>query len=613
MKCIKFNKNYLKVRNSNFFKGIYAIKKLEPKMFPLTILYGLISAIYPFVSIYGISIIIDDLILNEKSLYIHTVFFITINSVIYILNTVFHKCFYNSRKVLFLKQKMYFTDVLIDIKKTNYDSDELKKICNKEKSIIKHESNNPLFMICKLVYDFVSGFTNVILTFFIVAKLFFVYDNHLFITSRYFSIIVICITLIMIVLVGLVSAIVNKKTSKVNLKLIKSLNKFDYYWDYLNDFETGKSIRIFSGRNFIINSIKQTIEKKAFDLLDKKSGCLAKQGAVIAIIGSFLAFFVYLFIGLKCYIGLFSIGELTRYISGFMQIIQGGVLIANGIGQIIYLNNNLKYYFQLIDIYEKSKIKCQNKINRINEIKEIEFVNVCFKYENANDYIFQNLNLKISNNKKIAIVGENGSGKTTFIKLLLGVYKPTSGIILVNGVNLNTIINDDYLKNFSTMFQDYFLPGFTLNEIITGQDKIVCNEKILHASDCSGFLQNINLNENYLGTEYDVSGINFSGGEKQKIALARTLNKNCMFYIFDEPSSAMDAISEYNFYTRINEYLKQKSIIYISHRLCSCIYSDRILVFNNGNIFEDDSFDNLRMKRNSLFNELWQKQSNQYK
>ena len=302
-------------------------------MFPLTILYGLISAIYPFVSIYGISIIIDDLILNEKSLYIHTVFFITINSVIYILNTVFHKCFYNSRKVLFLKQKMYFTDVLIDIKKTNYDSYELKKICNKEKSIIKHESNNPLFMICKLVYDFVSGFTNVILTFFIVAKLFFVYDNHLFITSRYFSIIVICITLIMIVLVGLVSAIVNKKTSKVNLKLIKSLNKFDYYWDYLNDFETGKSIRIFSGRNFIINSIKQTIEKKAFDLLDKKSGCLAKQGAVIAIIGSFLAFFVYLFIGLKCYIGLFSIGELTRYISGFMQIIQGGVLIANGIGQ----------------------------------------------------------------------------------------------------------------------------------------------------------------------------------------------------------------------------------------------------------------------------------------
>lgn len=126
------------------------------------------------------------------------------------------------------------------------------------------------------------------------------------------------------------------------------------------------------------------------------------------------------------------------------------------------------------------------------------------------------------------------------------------------------------------------------------------------------FLENVSLTDTYLGNEYNPNGINFSGGEKQKIAFARALHKDCNFYILDEPSSAMDAISEYNFFNGINEYLKNKCIMYISHRLFSCAYSDRILVFKDGLLVEDDSFNKLHSDKKSFFNKLWYKQSNQY-
>ncbi len=612
MKCIALKRKYSRIKSSYFVRGIKEIKELEPKIFPLTIIYGLVSAVYPFISIYGISIIVDDLLMKNSSVYKHTFYLILINSVFYTLNSILHRSFFNSRRVLFVKEKEKFTEAVISLKKANCNSKELKDLCSKENAIMKHQANNPLFMICKLMYDFISGFSNIILTFFIVYQLFIVFNNQYFISSGYFSLIIIILTLVMIILVGIISAVISKKTSKTNSQLIESLRKFDYYWDYFNDFETGKSIRIFNGISLIEQSIKEIIEKKTFKLLDKKSGYLAKQGAGIAIVGSILAFFVYLLIGFKCYIGMFTIGELTRYASGFMQIIQGGMLIANGVGQIIYLNNNLKYYFKLIDLNERNSVKLQNKINRIDKIYEIEFKNVSFKYENTDNYVLKNISLKINDKQKIAIVGENGAGKTTFIKLLLGIYEPSAGEILVNGISLKSIRNEDYIKNFSTMFQDYFLPGFSITEIITGSEEETYTDDVLKAADCNSFLKHLNLTNTYLGNEYDPDGINFSGGEKQKLAYARALYKDCNFYILDEPSSAMDAISEYNFYNGLNKHLKEKSIIYISHKLFSCIYADRILVFKNGNIVENESFDNLRANENSEFNKLWHEQSDQY-
>lgn len=613
MNCIKFKKTYQKIKNTYFFKGIKEIKKLEPKMLQLTILYGIISAIYPFISIYGVSVVIDDLSSENNSVYIHIVLFLTVNTFFYTLNNLLHRGFFNSRRILFIKEKEAVTKMAIYLREKHHENKDLNDLLNKENAIIKHQSNNPLFMICKLLFDFVSGFSNIILTFLIVSNLFIINDSNHFISSGYFSIIIIIITLCMIILVGFASALISKRVAKANKDLLQSLTKFDYYWDYFNDFETGKSIRIFNGSNFIIKSIKRTLSDRTFLLLDKKGKYMANQGISVAVAGSLLAFFVYLVIGYKCYIGLFSIGELTRYISGFMQIIQGGMLIANGVGQILYLNSNLKYYFQLVNLNNARKIKQHKKTQYIDEIVEIEFKNVSYKYKNSENFALSDINLKIRKNEKIAIVGENGAGKTTFIKLLLGFYEPSTGEILVNGIDLKTIKFENYIKNFSTMFQDFFLPGFTINEILTGNSNQICSESVLSASNCTDFLKNHDLNKDFVGNEYNPKGINFSGGEKQKLAYARALNKNCEFYILDEPSSAMDAISEYRFYNGLNKYLKNKSIIYISHRLFSCAYADRILVFQNGMLMEDDKFKCLLSNHKSKFYELWNKESSQYR
>ena len=612
MKCLKFKKKFLNLNKNQFSRGLSEIKKLEPKMLPFTLIYGLVSAIHPFISIYGVSIIVDDIIGKNNIVYAHIIILVILNSLFYIINNISHDHFFNSRRVMFVKMKNYLMDIIFTLKIHNYDETRLNEICQKENTIIKHQSNNPLFMICKLLYDFIGGFTSIFLTFFLVKDIFFINNNSYFITSKYASIFVVILTIIILTIVGITSAIISKKTSKINSKIIDSLTKLDYYWDYFNNFETIKSIKIFNGINLIIDTLKSNLKENTFCFLERKSNYFAKQGALISTTGSILAFFIYLLIGIKCYNGLFTLGELTRYISGFMQIVQGGMLIANGVGQIIYLNNNLKHYFKLIDIYNDIGLNAQTKIDLSSPIKEIEFQNVYFKYDESDSYAIKNLNIKIANRQKIAIVGENGAGKTTFIKLLLGIIKPTQGKILVNGIDLNTISIDSYTKNFSTMFQDFFLPGFTINEIITGNNKQICQEKIFEASNCSQFLKNIDKTKTYLGNEYSPNGRDFSGGERQKLAFARALYKSCDFYLLDEPSSAMDAISEYNFYNSLNEYLKDKNVIYISHRLFSCIYSDRIVVFKDGSIVEDNSFELLRSSPNSLFNELWNKQTSQY-
>ena len=245
----------------------------------------------------------------------------------------------------------------------------------------------------------------------------------------------------------------------------------------------------------------------------------------------------------------------------------------------------------------------------------MEFKDVSFKYPGAYTYAIRHVNMKFKIGEKLAVVGMNGSGKTTFIKLMCRLYDPTEGEILLNGVNIKKYDYDEYLSVFSVVFQDFKLFSFTLGENVAA-DSDYNVEKVMEALEQAGFSERLAKMPDGIKTslykDFDKSGVEISGGEAQKIALARALYKDAPFIILDEPTAALDPFAEYEIYSRFNNIVGDKTAIYISHRLSSCRFCDKIAVFDNGSIVQRGSHDELVADKNGKYYELWHAQAQYY-
>jgi ATP-binding cassette subfamily B protein/ATP-binding cassette subfamily C protein len=247
----------------------------------------------------------------------------------------------------------------------------------------------------------------------------------------------------------------------------------------------------------------------------------------------------------------------------------------------------------------------------------VEFINISFKYPNSDSFILRNINFSLSLPEKISIAGRNGAGKTTIIKLLMRLYKPTQGLIKLDGRDIYDYDYADYLSLFSTVMQDFKLFAFKISENISSFDSAI-NYSLLdycvQQSDVGSFLGKYPAGcETYISNAYEAGGLEFSGGEQQKIALARAIYKNtASFYILDEPSASYDAEAESRLYSKYRELLGGKASIFISHRLTSCKLSDRILLFENGEIIEDGSYRELMLK-NGSYKHLYELQAKLYR
>ena len=215
----------------------------------------------------------------------------------------------------------------------------------------------------------------------------------------------------------------------------------------------------------------------------------------------------------------------------------------------------------------------------------------------------------------MAVVGRNGSGKTTFIKLLCRLYDPTEGEILLNGVNIQKYDYDEYMSVFSVVFQDFTLFSFKLGEVVASSKQFdpVRVAECLRKANFGDRLKTLPEGvDTYLYKAYDQSGIEISGGEAQKIALARALYKDSPFILLDEPTAALDPVSEYEVYSNFNAIAGDKTTVYISHRLASCRFCDQILVFDQGSIVQKGSHEQLLADRAGKYLELWQAQAQYY-
>ncbi|MBR1761785.1 MAG: ABC transporter ATP-binding protein [Eubacterium sp.] len=279
--------------------------------------------------------------------------------------------------------------------------------------------------------------------------------------------------------------------------------------------------------------------------------------------------------------------------------------------------SNVALYFQnLRDFFDyESKVVSGNE--EAGEFESIEFKNVSFKYPSAKKYSLKNVNLKINAGETVALVGVNGAGKTTFVKLLLRFYDPTEGEILYNGRNIKDYDIESLHSRFATVFQDYKTFALSVNENVIchecSEDEKELARKALEQSGAWKKVQTLqNGADTVLTREFDETGAGLSGGETQKTAVARMFARNFDVAILDEPSSALDPIAEYNMYENLVSATKNKTVLYISHRLSSAVLSDKIFVLKNGMLIESGTHSQL-MEMQGEYCSMFTLQASRYK
>lgn len=246
---------------------------------------------------------------------------------------------------------------------------------------------------------------------------------------------------------------------------------------------------------------------------------------------------------------------------------------------------------------------------------EFEFCNVSFSYPESNTYALKNISFKLKEGERIAIVGVNGSGKSTLVKLLCRLYDPTEGEIRLNGINIKNYKYDEYVQLFSAVFQDFKLFSFSLFDNIAlsnERDK----ERAKQCLKLAGFEERLEQLSKGLETslykDFDVNGIEISGGEAQKIAIARALYQNAPFILLDEPTAALDPVSEYELYLNFDKISSGKTAVYISHRLSSCRFCDCIFVLDQGELVQTGNHKTLIEDTCGIYRKLWNAQAQYY-
>lgn len=324
---------------------------------------------------------------------------------------------------------------------------------------------------------------------------------------------------------------------------------------------------------------------------------------------------IYVFVCLKAWAGAFGVGMMTQYISSIIRFTQGLSSLITDTGQLRINNSFVKYIFDFLDKPNVMYLGSMTVEKRNDRQYEVEFRDVSFRYPGSEQYALRHVNRKFHVGQRLAVVGPNGSGKTTFIKLLCRLYDPTEGVILLNGFDIRKYNYQEYLSLFSMVFQDFALPTLPLGENVAasaGYDRELAKSCLVKAGFGARLEELPDGLDTYITKNLKPEGVDMSGGERQKIALARALYKDSPFIVLDEPTAALDPMAEAEIYSKFNEIIEDKTAIYISHRLSSCKFCDEILVFDKGNIIQQGSHENLVADSEGKYYELWHAQAQYY-
>lgn len=403
----------------------------------------------------------------------------------------------------------------------------------------------------------------------------------------------------------------NKKEKKTKNERSKIFVRFDYYYNLCRDFSAAKDIRLYGFTDYFMLAVAKIIyELEAVN--QKFARQNIKVGGTRALLNLLRELVAYVYLTYLVCSSRLSVSDFIFYfgiITGFSNWIMNAVYQYSNLERCC---NDCAAFREFVE----SKDESENKPDvDFNGIESIEFKNVSFAYPSAEKSTINNMTFKVNKGENIAIVGENGAGKTTAVKLLCGLYYPTSGEILINGKSNRDFSGNSYFNLFSAVFQDYYFMPMTIAENIcatSNYDK----EKLFAAFEKAGISNKINglpnKEKSYMIKDVYKDAVDFSGGEKQKLLLAKAIYKNAPVLILDEPTAALDPIAENELYLKYNEITSNKISFFISHRLSSTRFCDRILFIKGGRIAESGTHEEL-MALKGLYYRMYQIQSYYYK
>lgn len=387
-----------------------------------------------------------------------------------------------------------------------------------------------------------------------------------------------------------------------------------YRWHTTYNYRNGKEIRLY-GEQQLIEKKFLTAHETVVDKILQTFFKTSEYTFIMNLCDLLSKLVLYGFAIYRAVNGSMSAGDVIVFVMCFIRIQYAFESISDNLGSLLTKSQMWKQLFDFLDIPDE---KYQGTIpteKRDDNEYEFEFKHVWFKYPDSEEYTLKDINLKWRIGEKMALVGKNGCGKSTLVKLLCRLYDPTEGEITLNGIDIRKYKYEEYMELFSVVFQDSKLFSFSLAENVAADTEYDA-ERVTDCVIRAGLGDRLKTMENGIETclykDFDENGVEISGGEEQKLCLARAIYKGSPFIVLDEPTAALDPISEYDIYTKFNGIVGTRTAIYISHRLSSCRFCDEITVMDNGRIAERGSHDEL-LSNGGVYKELWTAQAEYYK
>lgn len=602
-------------RFSVTMRGFVILKQYCPNLAQGKALYELIRSLQPFISVWFTAQIINEISTHRriKTVMAYVLSVIVIHFICAVLKSIIERVCNEKEAQMWSWFGKIFSDKQISLDFVDLENANIQHQ--------RQEAEENLYMfgngLAQLFWGtsaLVQAFVNILASLFMTVTLFLSKSGNKIIDNPIWILIV----LFCIILGGLSNSKATIKENDVFMKWCKDTVWFNRAFQFFGkelsvNPEKAKDVRIYK---------QNTIAEKVLDTLiqqDRKNQIEIFQMSIYSAIASIIIGLAnvvcYLYVAAKALFGAFGVGSIVQYVTVLSQL-------GKGLQELMFILSDNEVYcthleklFAYLDIPNHMYQGSLTVEKRDDNEYFIEFRNVSFKYPNTNMYVLKHINLKFKVGEKLAVVGMNGSGKTTFIKLMCRLYDPTEGEILLNGVNIQKYDYDEYMSIFSMVFQDFRLFSFSLGQNISASASYD-SQKVMKSLEKVGFDERLksmpNNLETFLYKDFDTDGVEISGGEAQKITLARALYKDAPFIILDEPTAALDPLSEYEIYSKFNEIAGDKTAIYISHRLASCRFCDTIIVFHAGEVIQKGNHKELLADSNGKYYELWNAQSQYY-